>query len=406
MKIVFITTSLARGGADNLILATAKIFTDNNYDVLLYTQKRSKKRNFDFDKFNECNCSIKMPNIFIENLNLLFSYLAFPLILFMDFNYYCKNYNLKSILKIIKKCQLNAFECLSRYYLIMRITFNHYFKKYDYLFLFHYSNILSGIYLSKIIRGKIIYIEISSPKWRSINKIIPYRQNKFIQKNINKSYIAIVVPSETIKNEFLDSYSTAKLIHIIPFFVELDKTNFTYKPKHYIYGMIGRLVKEKGFDTLIKSLKILYEDEINYKLYILGDGPEKNNLLLLAKLLGVEEYLTIYPPETTVKEFMSMIDLITSMSHVEGMSLTLIEALAYSKPIIATNVGSNSSMVVDGKNGYLLEQPDEYLLAKNIKDILSNKILYDNFSTASHAFYNEIFSMQAIRDKYYTLLTI
>ena len=123
----------------------------------------------------------------------------------------------------------------------------------------------------------------------------------------------------------------------------------------------GRLSKEKGIDTLVEIAKLLSDD---IHLIVLGDGPEKNKVSALANANENIHYLGYQPKEKTIPLIRGS-DALIQPSIVEGISSTILEAMACKTAIIATEVGGNKEILENNKTGILIE-PDtsEKLLDK------------------------------------------
>ena len=129
----------------------------------------------------------------------------------------------------------------------------------------------------------------------------------------------------------------------------------------------GRLINNiKGFDRLIKIHKRLTDEGINNKLYILGEGPDKNNLEELISNLGVEDTCSLLGFQNNPYKYIKAADLFVCSSYVEGFSTAVTEALVLGIPSISTNVSGAYELL--GKN-------DEYgVVVKNSDDEIYSAI--------------------------------
>lgn len=142
---------------------------------------------------------------------------------------------------------------------------------------------------------------------------------------------------------------------------------------------VGRLAPEKGLDRLIRTSSRLCAEGFFHDLWIVGDGPERQNLEALvsqehaensAKLLGYQE--NPYP-------FMRAADVYVCSSHYEGMSTTVIESLLLGLPIITTDCGGMQELLGDSEYGLIVENNEDSLY-KGIKRILENDKLRNNYA--------------------------
>ncbi len=125
----------------------------------------------------------------------------------------------------------------------------------------------------------------------------------------------------------------------------------------FIIGHIGRLVKVKDQATLLKAFKLslTYNDYLNEKLLLIGDGPEKQNLEALANQLNISNSVIFTGTRTDIVELINIMDVFVLSSLNEGISLTILQALACGVPVVATNVGGNIEIINNGSNGFLCQ---------------------------------------------------
>jgi len=143
------------------------------------------------------------------------------------------------------------------------------------------------------------------------------------------------------------------------------KTN--YKKKNLILS-IGRLVKQKNFETLIKGFSIFSKDNPSYKLIILGDGPEKEKLKQLIRKLNCNKKIILkgWIKNTNKYFFNSKLFILTSLY--EGLGNVFIDAVNNEVPCIYTNCKSGPNEILLGKKGgYQIKLKDYKQLAKIIK---------------------------------------
>ena len=201
----------------------------------------------------------------------------------------------------------------------------------------------------------------------------------------NSDYIVCV--SSELKNELVKRTGNDKKISIIPMGVEIGKgriNNIISKNersirKRFIIFYIGRLVKIKGVEYLIKAISKLNEIE----LIIAGDGYELNKLILLSKKLGVNTKFVGYVSGKKKKQLYESCDVVVVPSiqdksgRTEGMPLVILEAFSYCKPVIASNVGGIKDVINNGVNGFLVEPASELELREKIIELqLDNKYRY------------------------------
>ncbi|MCK4469022.1 MAG: glycosyltransferase, partial [Desulfobacterales bacterium] len=104
----------------------------------------------------------------------------------------------------------------------------------------------------------------------------------------------------------------------------------------------------------------------------LGDGELLDELTNMTSMLGIEENVQFLGWRPDVPEVMSIFDIFVLPSLNEGMGRVLVEAMALGKPIVASNVGGITDLVVDGKNGFLVPTGDVETMVARINDLLES----------------------------------
>ena len=145
---------------------------------------------------------------------------------------------------------------------------------------------------------------------------------------------------------------------------------------------IGRLTHQKGFEYLIKSIRLLKSNYPEIKLLIAGEGEVRENLQKLIDKLGQHDHVKLLGIVKNAFELFPISDVYVNSSLWEGLPLTLLEAMSMKIPIIATNVGGNSEVVIDHQTGLLIRSESENEIAEAIRKVLSDsefgKKLADN----------------------------
>jgi len=110
----------------------------------------------------------------------------------------------------------------------------------------------------------------------------------------------------------------------------------------------GRLAKQKGIDILLQALaKVKEESDIH--LLLAGDGEERQALERMTQELGLETRVTFLGFRTDLGDLLSAVDMVVLPSLWEGLSISLLEAMAAAKPIVTTDIGSNLEVTGNGK---------------------------------------------------------
>lgn len=126
-------------------------------------------------------------------------------------------------------------------------------------------------------------------------------------------------------------------------------------------GIVARLSPEKDHQTLLNACRLLVRNTTQFLLEIIGDGPLLVTLENTVKDLGIDAYVSFIGMRHDVPEQLRHLDIFVLSSTTEGISLTLLEAMATGLPVVSTNVGGNPEVVIDGETGYIVppQNPDE-----------------------------------------------
>jgi glycosyltransferase involved in cell wall biosynthesis len=166
----------------------------------------------------------------------------------------------------------------------------------------------------------------------------------------------------------------------------------------------GRLTRQKGFDTLLKALKMLLSGGTVCRLMILGKGPEKERLENLAIELGIGGNVAFPGFQENPWKYVARSRLFVLPSLYEGFPNALLEAIALGVPSVATRCPTGpEEIITDGENGLLVPSADEGALAHAIQQLLLDEGLRKRLSEAGVK-RSEAFSVEKIVRQYEDLI--
>lgn len=144
------------------------------------------------------------------------------------------------------------------------------------------------------------------------------------------------------------------------------------KAKKLLY--IGRLAVEKGIPVLFESLRLLSAEDHDFKLILVGDGPDAAALKSMAQGMGIANRIVFagYAGQEEVREHLLQSDIFVLPSFAEGVPVSLMEAMACGVPVIATYVGGVAELVQDGETGQIVFAGDPVGLKEAIVRYLSD----------------------------------
>ncbi len=136
--------------------------------------------------------------------------------------------------------------------------------------------------------------------------------------------------------------------------------------KNLILIHIGRFATPKNHHLLIESFSIAVKEHPNMELWLVGDGPLRPEIEKLVKEKELENKVKFLGVRSDILQLLSESDVFILPSDWEGVPLTVLEAMATGKPVIATTVGGVSELVEDGRTGILVPPKDPKALAQAI----------------------------------------
>lgn len=165
-----------------------------------------------------------------------------------------------------------------------------------------------------------------------------------------------------------------------------------------VIGSVGRLVPVKNYGLLLKAVAALGRKEV--VTVLVGDGPERPGLEELAKSLGIHDKVRFPGHRNDITSLLSMMDIFVLPSVNEGLSNTLLEAMASGVASVASNVGGNPEIISHEHDGYLFASENEEALAGYLQQLCSSPELRHRFSEAGRSRIVREFSMQAMINRY------
>lgn len=164
----------------------------------------------------------------------------------------------------------------------------------------------------------------------------------------------------------------------------------------FIISFVGRLIKDKNISTLIKAMEFING---NISLLIIGDGPERKNLMKLTKKINLDNCIFFLGKRNDIFNIINSSNVFVLPSIREGMSNALLEAMTLKKICIVSNISQNRELIEDNYNGLVFNPMNERELANKIIKVYKNKDLR-NFGQKSFKIIRKKYDMNKIRKKY------
>jgi sugar transferase (PEP-CTERM/EpsH1 system associated) len=176
------------------------------------------------------------------------------------------------------------------------------------------------------------------------------------------------------------------------------------EPGLVVIGTVGRLQPVKDQQTLLRAFAELVghggEAAAKARLLMVGNGPLREALEQQAQALGIAHLTTFAGDRTDVAQLLQCMDVFVLPSLAEGISNTILEAMATGLPVLATRVGGNVELVRDGDNGALFEAGDVATLKRLLAGHLADPASRRRQGNRSRQLAVESFSLKAMVDGY------
>lgn len=274
-----------------------------------------------------------------------------------------------------------------------------------------------------LVTAKVVHCH-SLPVFKNITLVMPFLKNRrFVytrhgERNItrwsfqlvhwfSKPFVDVVTfVSQGAKNTFVEQSTwNNKLFPVVENGVNTELFNL---PSQELassnivrFGTVGRMIPLKAQQHLLEAVDLFsQENKVNCELHFIGDGPCKENIenLAASNHLTAQSFFhgMIIDRDSIFEKF----DVLVVNSETEGLSIAIIEAMAYGVPVVATNVGGNPRLVIPDKTGWLYEYGDIDALANILETLVSNKALLDCVGTEAKEHIRNNFSIKKACETY------
>ena len=136
---------------------------------------------------------------------------------------------------------------------------------------------------------------------------------------------------------------------------------------------VARLSPEKDFPTLLHAVALVVREVPDFKLMMIGNGAERSKLEALTHTLGIGPNVEFLGERADVPELLAKAGFFVSSSKSEGISLTILEAMAVGLPVVTTRVGGNPEIVLEGQTGHLVPDQNPAALAAAMLQMLAQR---------------------------------
>ena len=163
-------------------------------------------------------------------------------------------------------------------------------------------------------------------------------------------------------------------------FSEEMREKLKISEREIIIGTVGTLCKRKRVNNLIEAIFLVKQQTIKpIKLVIVGDGPEKIDLLKLVKKRGLEKDVIFTGFQSDPISYINVFDIFVLTSEREGLPRVILEAMLMGKPVVASKIPGVVELVIEGETGFLVPPKNPEAFAEKILTLINNPELRKKF---------------------------
>jgi glycosyltransferase involved in cell wall biosynthesis len=214
-----------------------------------------------------------------------------------------------------------------------------------------------------------------------------YRQI-IAQPFINKNFVT-AIPNAIPINQFFK-----------PDQRELCRQELGLSPENFVIGFAGRMEKVKRIDLLLKSFQQILPKYPKTRLVLVGEGSNKAEWEKLAESLGISQAVIWTGFRTDMARILAALDIYVLPSENEGLSLSILEAMAAGKAVIATEAGAAQEVLTDQKTGILVPRGSPSAIGDAILDLLNHPDKCTTLAQAARDHVRQLFDVQRMVDGY------
>jgi glycosyltransferase involved in cell wall biosynthesis len=167
-----------------------------------------------------------------------------------------------------------------------------------------------------------------------------------------------------------------------------------------VVGVVARLDLQKGFEYLLRAARELCKMFPGLKIVIAGEGPDRSAIEEMIEQYGLQSSVVLAGQQSNMPAVYAAMDIFVLPSLNEGLPMTVLEAMAASKPVIATSVGAIPSVIRDGETGLLVAPKDSEGLRNAVASLLNDPGRRKRLGDQAHAWVSQNYTSEAMALKY------
>jgi glycosyltransferase involved in cell wall biosynthesis len=215
----------------------------------------------------------------------------------------------------------------------------------------------------------------------------------------------LIAVSNAIEHKIASEHRDGAPVRLIYNGIDLDRYDhqepcctlrdeYGMEPGSQIVGVVARLEPEKGHQTLLDAWPLVLRHVPDAYLLIVGEGSRRDELEQRAQANRVAHRVVFTGRRDDVPAVTAALDVAVLPSHREAQGLSILEAMALSRPVVASDVGGIPEMIQDGVTGLLVPHDNPPALAAAIVRLLTNHALADTLARAAHDLVHDRFCIE------------
>jgi glycogen(starch) synthase len=235
------------------------------------------------------------------------------------------------------------------------------------------------------------------------------RAHLWVEAFTNAAASTIIVPAEEVFTLLVDRQGEpASKVEVIPYALPFElyrpsspaapsrlRAEFGLSDKFMVLACC-RLNREKGLDHLLRAIPPLRARHPGLALVMVGDGTYRSELVALARSLGVEQAVSFVGWRADALDWIAAADVVVQPSMCESFCQVLVEALAFSKPVVMTPVGAGPEIIGANERGRIVAPGNVDAIVDAISELVTDEGLGARLGAAGNAYMREHMHVPAI----------
>ena len=213
----------------------------------------------------------------------------------------------------------------------------------------------------------------------------------------------VIAVSQAVREDLVNNVKVPKeMIRVIPNGLDLSQYKVPCPRRDSsvpIIATAGPLEPVKAQKDFVAAARKILDAGHNAQFLVIGDGPEEGPLRQQAVDLDIQKNVTFVTGVTNYRQSISTCDVFVLPSLLEGLGISVLQAMAFAKPVVTSNAGGLCLIVRDGENGLMVNRNDPDAIAAAVIKLIENPALASALGQQARSFVAAEFSMAACADK-------